>query len=70
VQWILKLTVIHNNNIIISEQFGFWSNLSTEKVAFDLIYEILEALTKKIYICGVYSSIWKRHLIVLIMAFY
>jgi len=64
------LALFNNNNITISEQFGFWSNSSSEKATFDLIYEILEALTKKGYVGGVYSLIWKRHLIVLIMAFY
>jgi len=64
------LAHFNNNNITISEQFGFRSNSSTEKAAFYLIYEILEAVTKKRYVGGVYSLIWKRHLIVLIMAFY
>jgi len=61
------LTHLKNNNIIVHEQFGFWSNSSTKKADFDLIYGILETLKKKIV--GVYSSIWKKHLIALIMAF-
>ena len=36
----------NNNNITIAKQFGFLSKSSTEKAAFDLIYEILEALNK------------------------
>ena len=41
------LTHLKNNNIIVHEQFGFWSNSSTKKADFDLIYGILETLKKK-----------------------
>jgi len=38
------LAHFNNNNIIVYAQFGFWSNSSTKKATFDLIYEISEAL--------------------------
>jgi hypothetical protein len=63
------LTHFNNDNFIISEQLGFLLNSSTEKTAFDIICEILEASSKQ-DLWWVYSSIWNRHLIVLIMAFY
>lgn len=64
-----RLLAHFKNNITVPEQFGFPSNSSTEKADFDLIYEILETLNKKTVGGGVDSSIWKKHLIALIMTF-
>jgi hypothetical protein len=52
------LTHFKNNTIIVSEQFGFWSNSSTKKADFDLIYEILETLSKKI-VGGIFFDLEK-----------
>jgi hypothetical protein len=42
-----RLSNHFKNNIIVPEQFGFWSNSSIKKADFDLIYEILETFNKK-----------------------
>jgi hypothetical protein len=42
-----------SNNILVSEQYDFRSNSSTEKASYKLINEILNALNNKILVGGI-----------------
>jgi len=50
---------LNNNEIIVTEQYGYWSKSSTEKAAFDLMYEILEALNKKRFVGSIFFDFEK-----------
>jgi hypothetical protein len=50
---------VTNNNILVNEQFGFRSKLSTEKATYNLINEILEALNNKRKVGGIFFDLEK-----------
>jgi hypothetical protein len=41
------------------EQFGFRKNLTTEKATYELSNEILDALNKKLLVCGIFCDLAK-----------
>jgi hypothetical protein len=45
------------NNIIVSEQYGFRENSSTELAIFNLTYKILTQLNKKYSVCGIFCDL-------------
>ena len=53
------LTHVTNNNILVNEQFGFRSKLSTEKATYNLINEISEALNNKRQVGGIFFDLEK-----------
>ena len=57
----LHRLVIHFNdhNILANEQFGFRQNYSTDKAIFKLVYHILNALTNKKTVGGIFCDLRK-----------
>ena len=50
---------IQMNNIIVEEQFGFRTSSSTDKAAFKLTDEILNALNNKLMVAGIFCDLQK-----------
>ena len=46
--------IINQNNILVSEQYGFRNNSSTEKASFKLLNEILLALNNQLRVGGIF----------------
>jgi hypothetical protein len=53
------LTRVTNNNILVNEQFGFLSKLSTERATYNLVNEILESLNNKREVGGIFFDLEK-----------
>lgn len=60
---------INTNNILVNEQFGFWTKPSTEKASLQLLNEILNAWNNKLVVGGIFCSC-KKPLTASIMMFY
>ena len=50
---------INQNNILVTEQYGFRNNSSTEKTSFKLIKEALLALNNKLIVGGTFCCLEK-----------
>jgi hypothetical protein len=50
---------IVTNNILVKEQYGFRSNLSTGKATYKLLNEILKALNNRILVGGIFCDLKK-----------
>jgi hypothetical protein len=50
---------ININNILDSNQYGFWPNSSTEKVSYKLIDEILKSMNNKYLVGGIFCDLQK-----------
>jgi len=50
---------IQINNILVEEKFGFRTSSSTDKAAFKLIDEILNALNYKLMVGGIFCDLQK-----------
>jgi hypothetical protein len=50
---------LQNNNILVSEEFGFRKGISTENTAFKLIDRVLKSVNQKMHVGGIFCDLGK-----------
>jgi hypothetical protein len=53
------LELLHNNNILNAEQYGFRTKLTTKNSTYKLTNEVVSAMNKKLIVGGIFCDLKK-----------